>query len=334
VAADDFTERVGTVLLVDDEEAITDMLERLLVARGYLVLTARDGQEALDVIDEIRPDVVLSDVRMPRRDGFTLCHDLKHNPATRFTSVVLMTGAAEREDRIRAIEAGADEFLTKPVDPEELLARVRSLVRLKRQTDDLESAEAVVVSLALTVEARDPYTDGHCQRLGAYGMALGRRLRLGADELADLRLGGFVHDLGKIAIPDAILTKPGPLTPEEFATMKQHPVVGARLCGNLRVLTRVRSIVRYHHERLDGSGYPDGLRGDAIPLLAQIIAVADVYDAVTTARSYKEARPSEAGYQALLDDAQKGKMRRDLVDEFVAAGQAGELKALPPGRDR
>jgi putative two-component system response regulator len=332
--ADTPVERPGTVLVVDDEESILTMVERLLVGRGYVVLTALDGQEALDVVGEVRPDVVVSDVRMPRRDGFAMCRELKSDPHTRFIPVVLMTGAAEQDDRIRAIDAGADDFLTKPVDPQELVARVRSLVRFKRQTDDLDSAEAVVLSLALTVEARDPFTDGHCQRLAAYGQILGRHLNLDKDELEDLRRGGFVHDLGKIAIPDSILMKPGPLTKEEFDTMKTHPVIGARLCGNLSVLARVRSIVRYHHERLDGSGYPDGLKGDAIPLLAQIVAVADVYDAVCSARPYKEKRPPEAGYEALLDEAKRGRMRRDLVELFLEAAQAGELVAVPDGRTK
>ncbi len=330
--ADQLVEPAGTVVVVDDEPAIAEMLERLLVAQGYVVLTAADGQAGLEIVNEVRPDVVLSDVRMPRRNGFELCRALKSDPVTRFIPVVLMTGALEREDRMRAIEAGADEFLTKPVDAPELLARVRSLARLKRQTDDLDSAEAVVVSLALTVEARDPYTDGHCQRLAAFGMTLGTRLQLPHDEIEDLRRGGFVHDIGKIAIPDSILVKAGPLTAPEFAKMKEHPVVGARLCGNLRVLTRVRSIVRYHHERLDGSGYPDGLRGDEIPLLAQIIAVADVYDAVTSARPYKPNRPPADGYEALMAEARRGRLRQDLVDLFVAAGEAGELQARPDTR--
>jgi len=325
-------QRSGTVLVADDEPAISEVLERLLVRQGYVVLTAHDGLEALETIADAGPDLVLSDVRMPKRNGFDLCRELKQNPATRLTPVVLMTGAAEREDRIRAIEAGADDLLAKPIDEQELIARVRSLVRLKRYTDDLDSAEEVILSLALTVEARDPYTDGHCQRLASYAVTLGQRLQLGHEDLEALRRGGYIHDIGKIAIPDSILLKAGPLTSQEFETMKTHPVIGDRLCGRLRALHRVRPIVRYHHERLDGTGYPDGLRGDAIPLLAQITAIADVYDAITTARTYKAAQPPEVAYEALITEAHKGWKRRDLVDLFVAAGAAGQLLPRSSGQ--
>ena len=327
------SQRTGLLVVVDDEAAISRMLERLLVAQGYAVITAQDGNEALELIRNARPDLVLSDVRMPKRDGFDLCHAVKSDPHARLTPVVLMTGAAAREDRIRAIDMGADDFLTKPVDPQELIARVGSLIRLKRHTDDLESAEAVIVGLALTIEARDPYTDGHCQRLARYAVTLGERLRLDARELEALRRGGIVHDIGKIGIPDAILLKPGKLTDAEMTTMKQHTVIGDRLCGSFRALSHVRPIIRSHHERLDGSGYPDGLKGDDVPLLAQIIAIADVYDAVTTDRPYRTAESPEAGYAALREEVGRGWKRRDLVDLFIEAGQSGAItnghRALP-----
>jgi putative two-component system response regulator len=315
----------GTVVVADDEVAIADMLERLLVARGYVVLTAHNGSDALEIIRAVSPDIVLSDVRMPKTDGFELCRAVKDEPSTRLTPVVLMTGAAEREDRMRAIAIGADDFLTKPVDEQELVARVGSLVRLKRHTDDLDSAEAVIESLALTIEARDPCTDGHCQRLARYGVALGRQLGLGDTDLQALRRGGFVHDIGKIAVPDAILLKTGTLTTDEIEIMRQHTIVGDRLCGNLRTLHPVRPIIRWHHERLDGSGYPDGLRGDAIPLLAQIIAIADVYDALTTERPYKKALPPEAAYVALRDEVRRGWKRKDLVELLIDTARAGRL---------
>jgi putative two-component system response regulator len=315
----------GTVVVADDEVAIADMLERLLVARGYVVLTAHNGSDALEIIRAASPDIVLSDVRMPRTDGFELCRAVKDEPSTRLTPVVLMTGAAEREDRMRAIAIGADDFLTKPVDEQELIARVGSLVRLKRHTDDLDSAEAVIESLALTIEARDPGTDGHCQRLARYGVALGLQLGLGDSDIQALRRGGFVHDIGKIAVPDAILLKTGKLTTEEIEIMRQHTIVGDRLCGKLRTLHPVRPIIRWHHERLDGSGYPDGLRGDAIPLLAQLVAIADVYDALTTARPYKKAIPPEAAYVALRDEVRRGWKRKDLVELLIDTARAGHL---------
>lgn len=309
----------GAVLVVDDLDANLRLLARLLERDGYTVATARDGAEALERVREARPDLVLTDVRMPKIDGFEVCERLKSDEATRLIPVVLMTGAAERQDRVRAINVGADDFLTKPVDEAELRARVRSLVRLKRYTDELDSAESVILSLALTVEARDPSTEGHCERLAKYGVALGEELGLGADDIATLHRGGFLHDIGKIATPDAILRKPGPLTPDEYRLMKEHTVVGDRLCGNMRVLARVRPIIRSHHERLDGSGYPDGLAGDRVPLLAQVIGVVDVYDAMTTARPYKAALPPEAAITQLREEAGKGWRDLRLVEAFVDA---------------
>lgn len=295
------------------------MLEEVLVGEDYRVILARDGDEAIDVIARDPPDLVLSDVRMPGLDGFELCRALKAAPETRLIPVVLLTGATEAHDRIRAIEAGANDFLTKPIDQSELKARVRSLMQIKHFTDELDSAEAVLRSLALMIEVRDAYTEGHCQRLAHYAADLGARLNLPEDDLAVLGRGGYFHDIGKIALPDAILLKPDALTPYEFERVKEHPVVGDRLCGDLRSLHRVRTIVRHHHERLDGSGYPDGLSGDDIPLLAQIIGVVDVYDAMTTTRPYRAARSSEQALEELAREVKRGWRRPDLVEAFTAA---------------
>ncbi|MCC7007408.1 MAG: response regulator [Acidobacteria bacterium] len=313
----------GTILVVDDLDANLSLLDHILSAQGYRVARARDGEEALDLVMRERPDLVLSDVRMPKCDGFDLCRALKSSPETRLTPVVLMTGAAEAADRIKAIEAGANDFVTKPIDQAELKARVRSLMQLKRYTDELDSAEEVLRSLALMIEARDSYTDGHCQRLSRYATELGLKLNLEEDDLQALARGGYFHDIGKIAVPDAILLKPGPLTAREQERMREHPVVGDRLCGNLRALGRVRAIVRHHHERLDGSGYPDGLRGDQIPLLAQVIGVVDVYDALTTVRPYRAPLDQRLALAELQREAGRGLFRRDLVEAFVETRQTG-----------
>jgi putative two-component system response regulator len=217
------------------------------------------------------------------------------------------------------LEAGADDFISKPFNAHELRARVSSLLRIKRYTDDLDSAESVIVSLALTNEARDRYTAGHCDRLAQYASMLGRHIGLSEDDVAVLARGGFLHDIGKVGIPDAILLKPARLTALEYQQMQQHAAIGDRLCGGLRSLRRVRPIVRHHHERLDGSGYPDGLRGDAIPLLAQIIAIVDVYDALTTTRPYREALPAADAFQELSSEVDRGWHRRDLVSAFIDA---------------
>lgn len=316
----------GAVLVVDDEAVVLEFLERLLTLEGYKVHTAADGSSALAALERHAPDVILLDVELPGLDGFEVCRRIKLAPATRLTPVVLVTGLHEREHRIEGINAGADDFLTKPLDPDELRARVRSLVRLKRYTDDLESAEAVILSLALTIEARDPYTEGHCHRLASYATALGEELSLADDDLAALYRGGYLHDVGKIGIPDAVLQKPAKLTEAEFDLMKQHTMIGERFCGNLRSLGRVRSIVRHHHERLDGSGYPDGLRGTEVPLLAQIVSIADVYDAITTTRPYHGASTPEWAFAELSRDVADGTRSQDLVEAFIALARSGRLK--------
>jgi putative two-component system response regulator len=314
----DAVRATGKVLVVDDVPANVELLKTMLTREGYTVVTASDGEEALAMVASSHPDLVLMDVLMPKLSGYDVCERIKHNPATRLTPVVLITALHERERKIQGINAGADDFLTKPVDPHELKARARSLVRLKRYTDDLDSAESVIMSLALVIEARDEYTDGHCQRLAAYATALGRALRLSDDELAALFRGGYLHDIGKVGIPDELLLKTGPLSDSEYRRIKDHPVIGDRLCGELRSLRQVRPIVRHHHERLDGTGYPDGLKGDRIPLLAQIMGIVDVYDAITTARPYKAAASPDQAYAELVDEARRGWRRRDLVDAFIA----------------
>jgi putative two-component system response regulator len=315
----------GRILVVDDLEANRKLLGSLLTRDGYWVTFAEDGRAALDMVARDQPDLVLMDVMMPNLNGFDACLTIKRNPITRLTPVVLITALQNSEDRIRGLDAGADDFLSKPFNAHELRARVRSLIRIKRYTDDLDTAESVILSLALTIEARDHYTEGHCQRLAAYASSLGRHIGLSDDDVEALTRGGYLHDIGKVGIPDSILLKTERLTGAEYDIMKQHTVIGDRLCGELRSLRRVRPIVRHHHERLDGSGYPDGLRGDDIPLLAQITAVVDVFDALTTIRPYKAAVSDGRAFEELAGEADRGWHRRDLVDALIVLGQQGKL---------
>ena len=302
----------ATVLVVEDDDANLRLIVRLLTVQGYHVESSSSGEGAIAMIERQQPDLILLDVHLPGIGGFEICRRIKQAPQTRLIPVVLVTGDGAREHRIAGIHAGADDFLTKPFDAEELQARVSSLIRLKRYTDELESAESVILSLAMTVEARDAYTVGHCQRLAHYSTALGRALGLADEEVAALDRGGYLHDVGKIGIPDHVLLKPTALTAGEYALMKQHTTIGDRLCGELRSLRLVRQVVRHHHERLDGLGYPDGLRGDQVPLLAQIVSIADTYDAITTDRPYRRARAPEIAYDELLVEAANGIRQRDL----------------------
>ena len=309
--------RRSRVLVADDTESVRSLFRKLLLADGHDVVSASDGAAALDAVQQHQPDVILLDVTMPRMDGLEVCRRLKADPATRLTPVVLVTGQADLSDRIRGIEAGADEFLSKPVHPHELRARVRSLTRMKHLIDELDSAEAAFMTLALTIEARDPSTNGHCERLAMFAVQLGRALGLPPEDLEALHRGGYLHDVGKIGVPDSVLLKPGPLTTEEFDLMKRHPDIGDSLCAPLQSLRRVRPIVRGHHERLDGSGYPAGLRGDEVPLLAQIVGVVDVYDALTSARSYRPAWPQERAIAYLHEEVRKGRFHATHVEAFI-----------------
>jgi putative two-component system response regulator len=321
--------RRSRVLIADDTESIRSLFTRLLVADGYDVVTAADGAAALEAVREHRPDVILCDVTMPHVDGLEVCRRVKADPATRLTPIVLVTGQTGLDHRIKGIEAGADDFLSKPVHPHELRARVRSLSRLKTLLDALDSAEAAFMSLALTIEARDPYTNGHCERLARHAVTLGGALGLPQEDLDALHRGGYLHDVGKVGVPDAVLLKEGPLTPDEFAIMRRHPEIGDSLCAPLQSLRRVRPIILSHHERLDGSGYPEGLRGDEVPLLAQIVAIVDVFDALTSTRPYRAALPAEEAVGHLLRDAEQGRFARAHIDAFLATLPAG--RAIRPG---
>jgi putative two-component system response regulator len=315
----------GKVLVVDADPSDITEISGMLKREGYAVTAARDGRAILGLSHQEQPDVILLDVALPGSCGFELCTTLKQNPSTRMIPVVLITAAQGRDDRIRGLEAGADDFFSRPLNVDELRARLHSLVRLKRFTDDLESVHDIIRSLAMTIEARDSATGGHCQRLARYAIALGSALELEEDDLHVLRDGGFLHDIGKVAIPDLILLKPGRLTPTERERMKQHTLIGDSLCGKFRSLARVRAIVRHHHERLDGSGYPDGLEGEEIPFLAQIINLVDAFDALTTIRPYKTALTREHACDELMNEVRLGWRRRDLTTEFIALERSGQL---------
>jgi putative two-component system response regulator len=304
------------ILIVDDESSSRAALETLLRRQGFEVHIATDGPTALAECSSFRPDLILLDVLMPGMSGFEVCKRIKATPETRLTPVVLITGLSATEDRIKGINAGADDFLSKPIDFNELLARTRSLIRLKQYTDELENAESVLFSLALSIEARDPYTRGHCDRLSEMSSRLGERLGIPEDEVKALRRAGVVHDVGKVAVPDSILLKPGPLSPQETDLMRKHPVVGERICEPLKTFKLVLPIIRHHHERGDGSGYPDHLRGNEIPVTARIMQLADVYDALTTDRPYRKADNSDVALAIMKEEAGRGWLDAELLQAF------------------
>jgi putative two-component system response regulator len=306
------------ILVVDDGALDRELLKDELSSAGYQVSTAGDGEEALTTIAGEPPDLILLDVLMPKLSGYEVCRRLKSDARTILIPVVMITSLQATEERIRGIEAGADDFLSKPFNRQELMTRVRSLLKLKRHTDELENAETVLFTLALSVEAKDPYTSGHCDRLARYSVALGRRLGMSPEYLKAVHRGGILHDVGKIGVSDSILLKPGPLTAAEREVMQAHPVIGERICAPLKSLRLVLPIIRHHHERYDGSGYPDGLAGEMIPATARILQVVDLFDAFTTQRPYKPAFSLEESFALMREETAKGWWDARLVEAFIA----------------
>jgi cyclic di-GMP phosphodiesterase len=308
--------RKQSILVVDDNVVNAALLKELLASHGYPTIAVQNADAAEVEIARQPPDLILLDVIMPGKTGYELCRELKEDSKTRLIPIVMITGLSAHEDRIKGIEAGADDFLTKPIWPEELFARVGSLLKLKEFTDELETADSVLCTLGLSVEARDPYTEGHCERLARNAVDLGRFLGVDHDCLVALERGGYLHDLGKIAVPDEILKKGSNLTPAEWEIMKQHPLTGEKICRPLKSLRLVLPIIRHHHEHSDGSGYPDGLRDGDIPLLPRILQVVDIYDALRTARPYKPALGHEQAAVTMRAEAQSGLWDEELVTEF------------------
>ncbi|HKW91342.1 MAG TPA: HD domain-containing phosphohydrolase [Methylomirabilota bacterium] len=306
-----------TILVVEDDPHTRDVLAGLLRALGFHLVIAASAEQALDALNVVSPDLVLTDVHLGAMSGIDLCLRIKADPRYELTPVVILTAVGDLEARVAGLAAGADDFFAKPVEFVELRTRLAALLRVKALLSQLERAEALITTLALTIEARDPYTLGHCDRLSRYAVALGEALGLDQEMLRALRLGGYLHDLGKIAVPDGILLKPGPLDPIEQERIRAHPGAGSDLVLGLRSLELVRPIMRHHHEKWDGSGYPDGLKGEAIPLGARIISVVDVFDALHTDRPYKAALPRSEAVSLLLRETDAGYWDPRVVDTFL-----------------
>jgi cyclic di-GMP phosphodiesterase len=306
----------STILIADDEAVNRHLLDSILQKEGYVVIPAHDGEEATDIFAKRYIDLALLDVKMPKRNGFEVCRSIKNNPRTRNVPVVLVTGLINTNDRIAGIDSGADDYLHKPIRQEELKARVRSLLRFKQYTDELESADEILFNLARSIGAKDPLANGHCERMSLYCAQLAAALGLPEEQRDALKKAGVVHDIGEVAVPESVLLKNGPLTPEERVLFEQHPVVGERICAPLKSFRCVLPIIRHHHEKMDGSGYPDGLKGEAIPISARILAIVEVYDALTTDRHFRSALPSGEAFRIMQEEVQKGWWDARVLEAF------------------
>jgi len=316
------------VLVVDDDATNRELVEAYLADLGYAVRQARDGIEALERIVAEEPDLVLLDIEMPRMDGLTLCRQLKSDATQRLIPIVLITALNDRATRLKGLEAGADDFLTKPFDAQELLVRTRVLLRDRALNKRLDASDTTILALARAVEARDLYTVHHAERVGLFSREIGRAHGLWeAEDLDCLYRGGILHDVGKLVIPPEILLKPGPLTEEEYLVVQRHAAEGHRICSPLRSTTAYLPIIRHHHERWDGRGYPDHLAGSEIPLSARIAAVSDAWDAMTSARPYRVALAREEAVRRLRAGA-GSQWDAAFVDGFLALLERGVVDTL------
>jgi putative two-component system response regulator len=306
------------IIIVDDEATIRGLLSRLLVPAGYAVEEFETGGAALERIRSHAPDLVLLDMQLPDVDGHEVLQAIRADPATRLLPVIMLTGLGTTQDKIKAFDEGVTDFLAKPFSPRELLPRVRSLVTLKRFADEHEHSEHVILSLARMIDARDSHTVGHSGRVAEIADRIAETM--GFDTLArrEMRRGALFHDIGKLATPDAILRKEGALTLAERAVIEQHPAVGHDLLSPMTTMQQILPIIRHHHERLDGSGYTDGLSGEAIPMSVRIVTVADAFDAMTSARAYREALPLDEVFEALFRGVARSWWDEDAVEALRA----------------
>lgn len=315
------TTTLPVVLVVDDSDEHRDLVEIILRRDGYEVMTCKSGEEALALIRNVQVDLVLLDYIMPGMKGDEVTEKIRSRPGTSRLPILMVTAIKESDEQVRALDLGADDFVNKPYEPKILLARVRALVRMKKLNDETENFENVLSTLSSAVEAKDPYTQGHSRRVSFIARKLAEQMDLDEKTCLLLERAGLVHDIGKIVVDLSFINKKGKLTDEEWAVMKTHPEAGARICSPLRKALDFIPLIRHHHERLNGKGYPDGLVEDQIPQTVRIMSVADVYDALTTNRSYRKAMPHEKAIGILAEEVEGGSWDPEVV---------GALKQIDP----
>jgi len=310
-------ERRTSVLVVDDVQPNLELMEAIFQKAGLQVYSALCAEAALTIYAKERVDVAVLDVMMPGMNGFELCRRLKHFSEKEFIPVVLVTALNDKKSRITGLEAGADDFITKPFDTQELLAKIRSLLRLKELHEQLDHSENIIFSLVLTLEARDHYTKGHSTRVGDLASEFGAFLGFSSRDQGVLKKAGVLHDIGKMALSEAILKKPSSLTSEEIEEIRKHPALGEEICRPLKSLRETLPGIRHHHERWDGSGFPDNLQGDAIPLMARILSILDTFDAMVSIRPYRNRRSMDDVISIMEREKLSGQWDPELTGIFI-----------------
>ena len=304
------------VAVIEDDAAVRRVLTRILEDAGYVVITIADGEAGLHAIAEHQPDLLILDLTLPRMDGLEIARRLRADRRTVTLPIIVLTAHTSSEDMVAALDAGADDFVSKPFQQVELLARLRSAYRTREVVRRMEQAHDIVVALANAVEAKDLGLKDHCRYLAYRSARLAAHVGLRGGELEGVAYGALLHDIGKIGIAEHVLHKPGPLTEAEFRIMREHPEIGERICDPLRMSRDFTPIIRHHHERWDGAGYPDGLSGEAIPLGARIVALADAFDAIVRGRPYRAARSVDEAFDELRKHSGK-QFDPDLVPLFI-----------------
>ena len=306
-----------TILIIDDSEKDQQLLHEILSQLGYNIIKAYNGKQGLDKIKQQQPDLILLDLIMPEIDGFEVLKILKSDESTRLIPVVIISSFSEIEYNKNVIDLGADDFITKPFNPLLVNMRLKSLLRTKNLVDKLDNSERVLFALANAIEARDEYTEGHISRVTDMVVKLGKIMSFPDEQVEILRKGAILHDIGKIGIADSILKKPGKLSPEEFEIMKQHTIIGEKICAPLKSLQNLLGMVRSHHERLDGTGYPDGLKDSDISMSTRILTVVDIFDSLVSEKPYREKMSVQNAVNILKEEAEKGWLDKEVVNLFI-----------------
>lgn len=307
-----------TVLIVDDHESNLELMEAIFVKAGFRILVAPDPFSALRIFRYNKVDLAILDVMMPGMDGYDLCRHIKQISGRQFFPVILLTALTDRDSKIKGLESGAEDFISKPFDDAELITKVKSLIRLKNLHDELEHSENIILTLAVAMEARDPYTKGHSTRVGRMAKSFASHLGFSAREQELIRKAGILHDIGKIGLSTSLLCKRGNLNEEEMKAIQRHTIIGEEICKPLVSMHEALPIIRNHHERWDGKGFPDGLKGEGIPLNARILSIIDSFDAMVSKRPYRDGMSIDRAISIFMTERDYGQWDPELVDSFLS----------------